>query len=473
VFQHGVNLWVYGCGEPTAGYHTPVREIPSMVDGLPPRIRDRLDLEALLARATNYEELRPKTGVRVPFKLDRVRDMLAAVGDPHLGPRTVHVAGSKGKGTVVRMLDAILRTAGRSPVGVYTSPHLEDLSERVVVDGRPASNDEMARAMDRLLPYVRRVLGTPRAATFFELITGMAWLVFRERGCTDVILETGLGGRLDATNACRPDVVLITSLELEHTEILGSTIEAIAAEKAGILKEGVPAATSAVEVAADVVEGHAAKLGVPLARAGRDLHVVEAVAGPGPVTHLRLALGDDELEVKLGVTGWHHGANALLAAWAARRLHVEDAHIVAGLEALRLPGVVEPLDGDPLVVVDSAHTPVSAAATREAVEASWPDRKRVLLVAMLAGKEPEAVARSLVPGAAAVVTTRLPTPRSMNEKDLARIFARYVEGPVNAEPDTEAALQNACDAAGPGGLVLATGSVRLAGLVRGLVRQRA
>jgi dihydrofolate synthase/folylpolyglutamate synthase len=443
-----------------------------MPTDLPTTIRDRRDLEALLQRATNYEELRPRSAERPVFKLDRVRDLLASVGDPHLGGRTVHVAGSKGKGTVVRMLAAILgRVSGRT-VGLYTSPHLEDLSERIVVDGQPATDAELASAADALLPHVRRVHGTERGITFFELLTGMAWLVFRARGCTDVVLETGLGGRLDATNVCAPALTVVTGIELEHADILGPTVALIAAEKAGILKAGVPAATSASGVAAEVLGERAAAVGTTLALVGRDIRVVEAIAEPGPATTVRLAFDPDggELAFRLGVAGWHHAANAALAVWAARRLGVDDATTVAALEALRLPGVLEPLGGDPLVVVDAAHTPVSAGATREAVDACWPGRRRVLLVAMLAGKDAALVARELVPGAADVVTTRLPTPRTMDEKELARIFARHVAYPVNAEADPARALANAREAAGPGGLVLATGSVRLAGLIRTLAR---
>ncbi len=443
-----------------------------MPTDLPTRIRDRRDLEALLQRATNYEELRPRSKERPVFKLDRVRDMLASVGDPHLGRRTVHVAGSKGKGTVVRMLSAILHRVPDRTVGLYTSPHLDDLSGRIVVDGVPATDDELASAADALLPHVRRVYDTPRGITFFELLTGMAWLIFRERGCTDVVLETGLGGRLDATNVCDPVLTLVTGIELEHADILGSTLEAIASEKAGILKTGVPAATSAIGVAAGVLAEHAAEIGTSLARVGRDVRVVEAVTGPGPATDVRLAFDadGDELAFRLGIAGWHHATNAALAAWAARALGHDDAAIVAGLEALRLPGIVEPLGGAPLVVVDAAHTPVSAEATREAVDACWPGRRRVLLVAMLDGKDAALVARALVPGAAAVATTRLPTPRTMDEKELARIFARHLAFPVNAEADPARALANAREAAGPDGLVLATGSVRLAGLVRTLLR---
>lgn len=442
-------------------------------DDLPSKIRDRKDLEVLLARATNYEEWKPRSRVRPVFKLDRVAALLASVGDPHLGGRTVHVAGSKGKGTVARMVDAALREAERGPVGLYTSPHLEDLSERVAVNGRPASDDELARAADGLLPHVRRVLGTPQAITFFELLTAMAWWIFREQGCTDVVLETGLGGRLDATNVCRPDLVLITSIELEHTDVLGTTIEAVAAEKAGILKPDTPAGTTARGAARSEIERHATRVGVPLTVVGRDVLVKDTMTGPGPETRLRVTFPDASptLDLCLGVAGIHHAENAALAAWAARQLGVPPSTTKRALEQVRLPGILEALGSNPLVVADGAHTPVSAHATRAAVDACWPARRRVLLVALLEGKDADAIARALAPGAAHVVTTRLPTPRTMDEGTLATAFAKHVPAErVEAVPDPSRALDAAEAAAGAEGLVLATGSVRLAGLVRARLR---
>lgn len=439
---------------------------------LPDAIRSRGDLEVLLARATNFEELKPRSPDRPVFKLDRVRDLLASVGDPHLRPVVVHVAGSKGKGTVARMLDACLRRWDRGPVGLFTSPHLEDLSERIQVDGHPVGDAELAHAANALLDHVKKVLGTPHGITFFEMLTAMAWVVFRERGCTHVVLETGLGGRLDATNVCAPAATLITSIELEHTDVLGATLEAIAGEKAGILKSGVPAATAAEGAALPVIEQEAKERGAPLAVLGRDLAVRDATTGPGPRTTFTLDFAGSaaSLGVTLATPGIHHARNAALAVWAARSLGVEDAVTREALRSLHLPGIAEAIATRPLLIIDGAHTAASARSTRAAVDAAWPHeaRRLVVLLAMLEGKDVEGIARPLVPGAAGIVTTELPTPRTQRAGDLAGRIAPWAASPVAAEPDPAEALARARAWAGEDGLVLATGSVRLAGLIRAL-----
>ncbi|MHC5010723.1 MAG: bifunctional folylpolyglutamate synthase/dihydrofolate synthase [Planctomycetota bacterium] len=435
---------------------------------LPDRIRDRDDLDALLVRATNYEERPLPAPTPRVFKLDRVRALLASVEDPHLGPVTVHVAGSKGKGSVARMVARGLLVAGRGPVGLFTSPHLTTLAERIRVDGVPATDAELAAAADALLPHVRRHHETPRATTFFELLTGMAVLVFRARGCRSVVLETGLGGRLDATNLCRPSVTVITTIEREHTAILGDTLEEIAAEKAGILKTGVPAVTGATGPALSVIEARAADVGAPLAVLGRELELLEANTGEGPVTRVRIRTPGTpgEAALYLPLAGAHHGANAAMAWWTLERLGIPADDARRGLEGVRLPGVLEPVGGDPLVILDGAHTPGSAAAARDALAACWPGRRSVLLLALLQGKEAEGVAAALAPAFAHAIVTTVPTPRSMDGERLAEVVRGQGLSTVEVVADPVAALARARHRAGAGGLVLATGTVRLAGLLR-------
>ncbi len=438
-----------------------------MTQTIPTKIRTRQDFETLLVLATNYEEKRPPLAGVDPFKLDRVERMLAAIGDPQRGPRTVHVAGSKGKGSTTRLLASVLGRAGLGPVGLYTSPHLQDLSERVVVDGHPATDAEMAAAADRFLPYVVRTSGTSDAPTFFEIMTAVAWLIFSARGCRAVVLETGLGGRLDATNVCAPERTVITTIELEHTQILGDTLEAIAGEKAGILKAGVPAATGAEGVALDVIRAEACRRGAPLAVVGEDLVVLGARVGPGPRTDLALRIDATPIDVSLPVAGEHHATNAALAAWAALGLGVEPETIAEGMRAARLPGILETLPGRPPVVIDGAHTEASARATARAAKAAWPDRPWVLLVGMLEGKDPRRVLAPLLDGAVAVVTTTLPTPRTLEAEVLADTARALSSVPVEAIADRKAALARARALVPGEGYVLATGSLRMAGFVRG------
>lgn len=415
---------------------------------LPARVRDRAGLDALLASATNYEEKLPRDPLRRALDLGRMRALLAFLEHPQVGPRTVHVAGSKGKGTVARMVAAGLRAAGRGPVGLYTSPHLEDLSERVEVDGRAASGRALARAADALLPHVRATRAGPDAPTFFELFTAIAWHVFRASGCREVVLETGLGGRLDATTVCVPAVTVITSIELEHVRLLGDTLEAIAAEKAGILKPDVPAVAVDLDPRArEVVARRARELGAPLLD-GADVRVPAHVELPAE--HLR--------------------ANARAAFLALRTLDVPADTAWAGIARARLPGILETVAQRPRVVVDGAHTPRSAEATRAAVAARWPDSAPVLLLALLEEKDVAGVAGPLARGATRVVVTQVDSPRCRPAAALAAEVAARVAAPVEARPDLREALATARAAAGPDGLVLASGSVYLAGAVRALAR---
>jgi len=437
---------------------------------LPERVRTRAELDALLAATTNYEERMPSRGAPRAFDLGRMEAMLEDLGRPERGPRTVHVAGSKGKGTVCHLvaegLRAQARARGGGPVGLYLSPHLVHLGERVQVDGAPATDRELAEAGDALLPWVRRVVGTPLHPTFFELFTAMAWHLFRARGVAEVVLETGLGGRLDATNVCAPSVTCITSIEREHAALLGDTIEEIAGEKAGILKAGVPCVTLAASPALEVIESRARRLGAPLLAIGRDAVVLDAQTGPGARLGTRVRDGTGTTRVLEAPLAGVHQAPNLLAAHEVLRLLGADAAVVAAAFAdVRLPGVLEPIGGAPLVVVDGAHTPRSAQATRAAVSACWPGRKAVLLAAVLGDKDAAGVLGALASGADAIVLTLAPSPRSVPP---ARLAQSLPEGhaPIRVVEDPAHALEAARSLAGPDGLVLVSGSVYLAGAVK-------
>ncbi len=398
---------------------------------LPESITCRADVDQLLAAATNYEEKRPRDPLRKALDLDRVRALLASVGNPQDGPRTVHVAGSKGKGTVCRMIAYGLRQAGRSAVGLYTSPHLEDLSERIEIDGEPIAEAPLARAASAVLPHVRATQGTDDAPTFFEIFTAIAWVAFREAKCTDVVLETGLGGRLDATNVCNPAVTVITHIELEHTDWLGETIAEIAREKAGILKPGVPVVTYVGEPARSVVLGVAQEVG----------------AGQGHLT----------------------SSNELAAAVVLRDV-LEALPEGEALDAVRrtpLPGILETVAETPRVVIDGAHTRSSAEVTREALGRV----PTVLLFAMLEGKDASGVAAALTCNVPYVITTRVDSPRSLPAQALADVVDKVWEGTAEAIDDLPEALARARQLARKRGLVLCTGSVYLAGAVRALIRR--
>lgn len=427
---------------------------------------------ALLAATTNYEEKQPRNPAKQLFKLERVERLFRAAGSPHDAARIVHIAGSKGKGSVARTVAHVLaRRPGAAPVGLYTSPHLQDLGERVMVGAAPASDEMLAKAADGLLPYLREVHGTAQQPTFFELFTAIAWIVFREAGAKDVVLETGLGGRLDATNVCCPAVTVITTIELEHTRLLGDTIDAIAREKAGIIKPGVPVVTTARGTALEVIRRTAREQDAPLTVIGEDVRVDDIRVGPGPVTQFTLRAGDETLALRVPVPGIHHAENAAAAYAALASLGLYEGWAQA-LSTAQLPGVLEPVAHDPLVLIDGAHTPRSAAATRAALAAAWPERPFGVLFALLDEKDVDAIADVLVPGADFVVTCRVDSPRALDAETLATAVRRRTTAPVVSRATPAEGLGAARELAAEDTLILTVGSVYLAGAVRDAVGLR-
>jgi dihydrofolate synthase/folylpolyglutamate synthase len=394
------------------------------------------------------ELLRRLAGVRalgVDLGLGRMRDALARLGDPQRRFAAVQIAGTNGKGSTAAMTDAILRAAGLR-TGLYTSPHLCRFTERIRIDGREADGDGLA-ALDA------RVAATGVSLTYFEIATALAFLAFAEAGVDVAVLETGLGGRLDAVTTAAPAATAITSIGLDHTAYLGDTLAAIAREKAGILKPGVPCflppSLGALPADAEAEIARAAgAVGAPLARAGRDF---EAPTVP------------------LGLEGPHQRGNAALAvalAEASARAvgrPLEPAAIARGLGGVVWPGRLERLGDD--LLLDCAHNEQGARALATALGALAPARRVVLLVSIVSDKDPAGMLAALAPAAAAVVATRSPNARAIPAAELAALAARSFSE-VADDDDTEGALVEARRRAGPGGLVVVCGSSFLVGAVR-------
>jgi len=432
---------------------------------------------AWLDRRINFERVPPgATGLG----LDRMRRLLAAVGGPHRGLRVVHVAGTKGKGSTVAAIAAILEEAGQR-VGRYLSPHVHAIEERIAVDGRPIESADLVAALEAVRPAVERLDAAAarrggRGPTWFEVLTAAAFVHFARAKVDIAVLETGLGGRLDATNVVRPLVSVITSISLDHMAVLGPTIARIAAEKAGLIKRGRPVVSGAVHPAARrVVAATAARRRATLLQLGRDFTAtpLPAQAGAGP-----LAAGGVEVlgpadaapvRYRLGMTGRHQAENAALAVMAVRRLqrqgiHVPEEAIVRGLLRARLPARIEVVSRRPLVVVDAAHNLASMATLVATLQpALAAHRPRVLLFAASGDKQIEemlAVARGAFDR---VVVTRYSTnPRAATvERLVAACRAAGLPEPrVAADPPQALAL--ARSQAGARGLVCVAGSFFLA-----------
>lgn len=405
-------------------------------------------------------------GIRLD--LDRMNRALSLAGRPEQGLRCIHIAGSNGKGSTAVMIEAGLRAAGYR-TGLYTSPHLHRFVERIRVDGRPIRESQVCDAVERL----RRALSSPNAPelTFFESATWIAFECFREQKCDAVVLEVGLGGRLDATNVIDDPVLgVITTLSLEHTQYLGDTIEEIAYEKAGILKPGVPAVIGVEDLQArEVIAQRAQQVGAELAWAGSDFG-----ARPGR-RRGRLDVHDEGRitpDLRQPLPGEHQRRNVAVAVAALHRVarrgfpRVSDRAIQEGLEASRWPGRLERVGSKPPCLLDAAHNPEGAEALAGYL-ASLPRRgPQVLLFGAMNDKDHERMLGAFD----GVVDHRVyACPDGLARAMPAEALARVRHGACH--PTVIAALEHARALAGPTGRVVVAGSIFLLAEVRAAVKR--
>jgi dihydrofolate synthase/folylpolyglutamate synthase len=374
----------------------------------------------------------------IKFGLDNISTIVARLGHPERAFSAVHVAGTNGKGSVTAMVDAALRAAGHRSAR-YTSPHLVDLSERFVVDGRPVAGDALASAVADVRLAIDGLLsdgGLEIHPTFFEVTTAVAFELFRRAGVDVAVLEVGLGGRLDATNVVAPPALLataITSIDFDHQLYLGTTLRQIAVEKAGIIKPGVPVVVGPMAVeAADAIADVAARRGATVIR----------------------AIPDDVDGMTLGLAGAHQRANAAVAMRVlqlldARGIAVPAHAIAAGLLDPRWPGRLEVrrLAGGRELLLDAAHNPAGAASLASYLKALG-GNPRPLVLAAMRDKDVAGIFAALLPAVGSLIVTRASNPRSADPEVLAQ-RARAVAPalPITIEPALDAALDAAWRAA--------------------------
>jgi dihydrofolate synthase/folylpolyglutamate synthase len=395
-----------------------------------------------------------------------VLSLLRRLGDPHLGRTTVHVAGSKGKGSVAAMVESVLRAAGHT-TGLFTSPHLHSYTERIRINGEPLAEGDWARLTGVLRAAIEAEPPAPegRRLVTFDLLTALAFLAFRERAVRCQVLEAGLGGRVDSTNVLETkDVCAITAIGLEHTDVLGDTVEEIAGEKAGIIVPGAEVVIGPQPYAAarNVIRRAAEGPGCPIvdvsARYSWRLvsHDLDGqtfgLKGPGRAPRLRIPLlGEHQLE---------NAATAVACIDALRRrgLEVADAAVERGLAEVRWPGRMEILRRKPVVVADGAHSRDSARRLRESLTRYLSCRGAFLIVGMSAGKDAIGLAEELAPVASGVITVRADHPRAMPPQEAADAFRR---AGINAEvgQGVAASLDGALAAAAGEGVICLTGSL--------------
>lgn len=379
------------------------------------------------------------------WKTGRTRALLDHAGAPDRALRCVLIAGTKGKGSTAAFLASVLDAAGVR-AGLYTQPHLQSYRERVRVGGAAIGPDAFVSAVDVCGPLVGALARSHPAAgepTTFELTTVLALRHFADAGCDIAILEVGLGGRLDATNAVEPEISLITPISHDHVEILGTRLGLIAREKAGILRRGRPALLAEQRPAA------ARSLSAACRAAGARCRMIRPL---GP-------------EVRLGMAGDHQRQNAALAVATAERLGVGDGRAIErGLARIRWPGRFELVARDPPVILDGAHNDASAEALAATLRARYRSVPIQLVIGMLRDKDARAILRPLLPLASRVWATEPRGPRRLPVSDLAALCQHLSDVPVAERQDVRVALAEASSTMGAP--ICVTGSLALVGEAR-------
>ncbi len=367
------------------------------------------------------------------FGLERIATLLDALGNPQRRPaRFVHVAGTNGKGSVCAMLESGLRCTGLK-TGLYTSPHLLEPTERIRLNGVPVSSEEFTSAFEEVHCTAENLVESAKIdfhPTYFETVTAMAFLVFRERNVDIAVLETGLGGRLDATNVVEPELCVITPIDFDHERFLGTSIEAIAGEKAGILKSGVPAilATQRADSAA-VIRARSRELDCPLIDAWQADRVEALRDGNRIHTH--------HVVFECSLAGRHQVGNALTAATALNQLAVPLDALMRGLREAQWPGRLQRLRTKPEIIVDGAHNPAGARALAEYVGEFYRDPKPVLIFGAMRDKAVEEMAGILFPLFGEVIVTAPDQDRSLSPESFLALAER---GDIRTAPDLASAV---------------------------------
>jgi dihydrofolate synthase/folylpolyglutamate synthase len=394
------------------------------------------------------------------FGLEAITGLLGKFGNPQNDYKTLLIGGTNGKGSTAAMVASILKEAGFR-AGLYTSPHLIDVRERMVVNGKKIP----LREWSRILSEIKR--RAPLPLTYFEALTAAAFIYFQRAQVDIAVMEVGLGGRLDATNVCRPLASVITNIGLEHTAYLGKTLTAIAGEKAGIIKPGGVCITGATQ---EKVAGQLALVcrqrKSRFYRLGTDFRIAGQAGGLADYHGMRRNL----CGLALALPGGHQLSNAALALAVLEiveegGLTIDDAAIRAGLRKTRWEGRMEILRVNPLFLLDGAHNPSGARVLCRALQKDFSWRRLILIFAALADKDYRRMLQKIAPLAAVTILPPLQTGRAVPERQMARVLTGMGHKAIVAD-SVDQAIHQALDMAGADDMICAWGSLYLAGDVK-------
>jgi dihydrofolate synthase/folylpolyglutamate synthase len=416
----------------------------------------------------NFERRPPTARDRAHYNLGRIKRILADLGNPHRAFRSVHVAGTKGKGSTATMLARMLQANGLK-VGLYTSPHIVNVRERIVINGEKISEAAFARVVWRVADIVRGYKN--EQPTYFEILTAAAFEHFKDREVEVAVVEAGLGGRLDATNVLRPEACAITSISHDHTAILGNTLEEISSEKAGIFKEGVPIISAPQpKNVKQVLRKAAERVGAPIYFAGEDIEFsyrFESSRAAGPQARICVTTPTSHFDhLAVPLVGEHQAINCGVAVGVLDQLKnrgftIDDEAAIAGLADVSLEGRMELICEKPRVLVDGAHNAASIEALMRAIGQNIPYDSMVVIFGCCADKDLDGMLRLIQLGADKVIFTPIDSPRGAGPTDLAARFAEVSGRMAQVAADLEEAVHIAEKAVTRGDLICITGSFHL------------
>jgi dihydrofolate synthase/folylpolyglutamate synthase len=434
-------------------------------------------LEYLFTRTDYEKQTRLRYNVTT-FSLDRMEKLLSLVANPHKKLATAHIAGTKGKGSTATMLARMLQANGYS-VGLYTSPHVVNLHERIEINGRKITDSELTALVNRIYAPVEKMAKIHTTGsgqdqpTFFEIFTAMAFLYFVDKKVDIAVVETGLGGRLDSTNVIEPAVVGITSISIDHQNLLGKTIDCIAREKAGVIKKGIPVITVPQDpLAMKEIKKQALAVKAPLSVTGKDIdfsYRFESSREHGPHTRICLTTPTSKFEhLKVPLPGEHQAFNcglaiAMLDALKTSGFEIDDAKAIEGLKDIKMPGRMEIVNADPRILIDGAHNAASIRALVQAIGQHVPYDSMIVIFGCGNDKDIRGMLEQLQYGADKVIFTRSNSPKAVSPQELADMYTEICGKMCQTALSLKEALRVASAAIGREDLICITGSFYLVG----------
>ena len=424
---------------------------------------------ATYAEALDYIYDLTKYGIKLGLK--NINYLLYLLGDPHEKLKIIHVGGTNGKGSTSSLISSILQSDGYK-VGLYTSPHLVDFTERIEINRKPIERKKVSELLERIKPSIEKVANTPSYGhpTFFEVITSLAFLYFFEEQVDFLVLEIGLGGRLDATNVCEPLISVITHIDYDHMDKLGNSLEEIAREKGGIIKpEGVTITSDQYNEAYNEIKKIAEGKNSLIYGIGREINYEIVKSNIKGVIFDLKGIYRNYKNLHTPLLGRHQAENAATAisaieALKIRGVKISEKAIRAGLEKVKWTGRLEIIQNNPTLILDGAHNPSGVKIVRQALEEIFSYHRLILVLAIFADKDYKKMIQILAPNADLIITTKAKSPRATPPQIIAKEAAQYIEkNKIIVTEDISQAINSALSNSKEEDLICITGSLYTVG----------